>query len=103
MCFNYQITFGSPFLVCFPDLRFNSNDFSNKKVSFNGIVYGVDFIGNMSKRAAEMLVEDLETRGPVKLSEVEVAQKEVLSIVRRMSEAGEIILGGGGGGGEEYV
>ncbi|NOX26658.1 MAG: flagellar motor switch protein FliG [Gammaproteobacteria bacterium] len=60
------------------------------------------FIGNMSKRAAEMLVEDLETRGPVKLSEVEGAQKEILAIVRRMSEAGEIILGGGGGG-EEYV
>ncbi|PCH59457.1 MAG: flagellar motor switch protein FliG [Gammaproteobacteria bacterium] len=60
------------------------------------------FIGNMSKRAAEMLVEDLETRGPVKLSDVEGAQKEILSIVRRMSEAGEIILGGGGGG-EEYV
>lgn len=61
------------------------------------------FIGNMSKRAAEMLVEDLETRGPVKLSEVEGAQKEILAIVRRMSESGEIILGGGGGGGEEYV
>ncbi len=60
------------------------------------------FIGNMSKRAAEMLVEDLETRGPVKLSEVEGAQKEILAIVRRMSESGEIILGGGGGG-EEYI
>ncbi len=59
------------------------------------------FIGNMSKRAAEMLVEDIDTRGPVKLSEVESAQKEILAIVRRMSEAGEIILGGGGG--EEYV
>ena len=60
------------------------------------------FISNMSKRAAEMLIEDLETRGPVKLSEVEGAQKEILAIVRRMSESGEIILGGGGGG-EEYV
>ncbi len=60
------------------------------------------FIANMSKRAAEMLVEDLETRGPVKLSEVEGAQKEILAIVRRMSESGEIILGGGGGG-EEYI
>lgn len=59
------------------------------------------FISNMSKRAAEMLVEDLETRGPVKLSEVEGAQKEILAIVRRMSEAGEIIIGGGGG--EEYI
>ncbi len=56
---------------------------------------------NMSKRAAEMLVDDLETKGPVKLSEVEIAQKEILAIARRMSESGEISLGGGGA--EEYV
>jgi len=56
---------------------------------------------NMSKRAAEMLVDDLETKGPVKLSDVEIAQKEILSIARRMSESGEISLGGGGA--EEYV
>ncbi|MFV2059482.1 MAG: flagellar motor switch protein FliG [Gammaproteobacteria bacterium] len=56
---------------------------------------------NMSKRAAEMLVDDLETKGPVKLSEVELAQKEILSIARRMSESGEISLGGSGA--EEYV
>lgn len=51
---------------------------------------------NMSKRAAEMLRDDLEARGPVKLSEVEAAQKEILAIARRMSDAGEIVLGGGG-------
>jgi flagellar motor switch protein FliG len=56
---------------------------------------------NMSKRAAEMLREDLEAKGPVKLSEVEAAQKEILAIARRMAEAGEIVLGGQGG--EEYV
>ncbi|MFV1983942.1 MAG: flagellar motor switch protein FliG [Thiohalomonadales bacterium] len=56
---------------------------------------------NMSKRAAEMLVDDLETKGPVKLSEVEIAQKEILAIARRMSESGEISLGGSGA--EEYV
>jgi len=56
---------------------------------------------NMSKRAAEMLVDDLETKGPVKLSEVEGAQKEILAIARRMSESGEISLGGSGA--EEYV
>ncbi len=56
---------------------------------------------NMSKRAAEMLKEDLEAKGPVRLSEVETAQKEILSIARRMAEAGEINLGGQGG--EEYV
>jgi len=56
---------------------------------------------NMSKRAAEMLREDLEAKGPVRLSEVEAAQKEILAIARRMAETGEIALGGQGG--EEYV
>ncbi len=49
---------------------------------------------NMSKRAAEMLRDDLEAKGPVKLSEVEVAQKEILSIARRLAEEGQISLGG---------
>ncbi|HKJ08564.1 MAG TPA: flagellar motor switch protein FliG [Gammaproteobacteria bacterium] len=56
---------------------------------------------NMSKRAAEMLRDDLEAKGPVRLSEVEAAQKEILAIARRMSEAGEIVLGGKGA--EQYV
>lgn len=56
---------------------------------------------NMSKRAGEMLRDDLESKGPVRLSDVEVAQKEILSIARRMSESGEISLGGSGG--EAYV
>jgi len=51
----------------------------------------------MSKRAAELLRDDLEAKGPVKVSEVENAQKEVLAIARRMADAGEIILGGAGG------
>ncbi len=53
-------------------------------------------IKNMSKRAAEMLRDDLEAKGPVRLSEVEAAQKEILSIARRMADSGEISLGGGG-------
>jgi len=56
---------------------------------------------NMSKRAAEMLQDDLEARGPVKLSDVEGAQKEILGVARRMADAGEISLGGAGA--EEYV
>ena len=44
----------------------------------------------------EMLRDDLESKGPVRLSEVEQAQKEVLAIARRMADAGEISLGGGG-------
>lgn len=52
---------------------------------------------NMSSRAAEMLREDLEARGPVRLSEVEAAQKEILKTARRLSEEGQIMLGGKGG------
>jgi flagellar motor switch protein FliG len=51
---------------------------------------------NMSKRAAELLRDDLEAKGPVRISEVETAQKEILGIARRMADAGEIQLGGGG-------
>lgn len=51
---------------------------------------------NMSKRAAELLRDDLEAKGPVKVSEVEGAQKEILTIARRMADAGEIVLGGSG-------
>jgi flagellar motor switch protein FliG len=51
---------------------------------------------NMSSRAAEMLREDLESKGPVRLSEVESEQKEILKIVRRLSEEGQIVIGGGG-------
>ena len=56
---------------------------------------------NMSKRAAEMLTDDLEAMGPVRISEVETAQKEILSVARRLADAGEIMLGGGGG--EEFL
>ena len=56
---------------------------------------------NMSKRAAEMMLEDLAAMGPVRISDVEAAQKEILSIARRLSDAGEIMLGAGGG--EDFV
>ncbi len=52
---------------------------------------------NMSKRAAEMLRDDLDAAPPARLSDVEGAQKEILTVARRLSEAGEIMLGGGGG------
>ncbi|MNE55905.1 Flagellar motor switch protein FliG [compost metagenome] len=55
----------------------------------------------MSKRAAELLRDDLEARGPVRVSEVESAQKEILTIARRMADSGEIALGGKGG--EEMI
>ena len=59
------------------------------------------FLNNMSKRAAETLIDDMEAKGPVRLSEVEVAQKEILMIARRMAESGELVLGGKGG--DDYV
>lgn len=52
---------------------------------------------NMSQRAAEMLREDLDSKGPVRLSEVENQQKEILKIARRLAEEGQIQLGGGAG------
>jgi flagellar motor switch protein FliG len=56
---------------------------------------------NMSKRAAELLKDDMETKGPVKLSEVQAAQKEILMVAQRMAENGDLVIGGKGG--EEYV
>lgn len=52
---------------------------------------------NMSQRAGDMLREDLETRGPVKLSDVEMAQKEIITIARRLADEGQISLGGAAG------
>jgi flagellar motor switch protein FliG len=53
---------------------------------------------NMSKRAAEILKDDMEARGPVKLADVEAAQKEVVVIAQRLAEEGTINLGGKGAG-----
>ena len=55
------------------------------------------FFKNMSKRAAEMLKEDLQAMGPIRISDVEAAQKEILATARRLADAGEFVLGGGGG------
>ena len=56
---------------------------------------------NMSSRAAEMLKDDLEAAPPAKLSDVENSQKEILTVARRLSDAGEINLGGSGS--EEFI
>ena len=56
---------------------------------------------NMSTRAAETLREDLESRGPVRLSEVEAEQKEMLKTVRRLADEGQIVLSAGGD--DEFV
>ena len=57
--------------------------------------------GNMSSRAADMMREDLEAKGPVRLKDVEDAQKEVLAVAQRLAESGDISLGGKGD--DEYV
>lgn len=54
------------------------------------------FLANMSSRAAETLREDLESRGPMRLSEVEAQQKEILKTIRRLADEGTIVIGGGG-------
>ena len=54
------------------------------------------FFKNMSQRAAEMMREDLDSKGPVRLSEVEQQQKAILQVVRRLSEEGQIVLGAKG-------
>lgn len=51
---------------------------------------------NMSKRAAEMLRDDLDASPPARLSDVEAAQKDILNIAKRLADSGEITLGGGG-------
>lgn len=51
---------------------------------------------NMSQRAAEALREDLESKGPVRVSEVEAEQKEILKVVRQLADDGQIVLGGKG-------
>ncbi len=59
------------------------------------------FLRNMSNRAAQMLREDLEAQGPIRMSRVEEAQKNILQVARRLSEAGQFSLTHGGG--DEYV
>ncbi len=68
-------------------------------VALRGVSDGLreKIFGNMSKRAAEMLKDDLEAAPPTKLSEVELAQKDILGIAKKLSESGEIMLGSGGG------
>ncbi len=56
---------------------------------------------NMSQRAAEQLREDLEAKGPVRLSEVEAEQKEILKVVRKLADEGQVVIGGKGD--ESYV
>lgn len=53
------------------------------------------FLRNMSQRAADLIREDMEARGPIRISQVEAEQKAILQIVRRLADSGEIVLTGG--------
>ncbi len=61
------------------------------------------FLANMSQRAAELLAEDLDSRGPVRLSEVEAQQRKILQVVRNLAESGQIQLELGGKAEDAYV
>jgi flagellar motor switch protein FliG len=67
-------------------------------VSLKGATAGLRdlVLANMSSRAAASLREELESRGPLRLSEVETQQKEILKVVRRLVEEGTVVIGGGG-------
>ena len=54
------------------------------------------FLSNMSERARDLLVDDMEAKGPIRVSEVEAAQKGIMQIARKLSDDGEIMLAGAG-------
>jgi len=60
------------------------------------------FMGNMSQRGAEMMREEMDTMGPVKIKDVETAQQQIISTVRQLENEGVISMRGGGGG-DQYV
>ena len=60
-------------------------------------------LGNMSSRAAEMIREDMEFMGPVRVTDVEAAQQRIVDVVRRLEDTGEIVISGRGGGGDVVV
>ena len=71
-------------------------------VALKGAEPGVreKIFANMSQRAADMLRDDLEVKGPVRLSEVDGAQKEIMGIARRLADSGQISLSASG---DEFV
>ena len=58
---------------------------------------------NMSERAAQMIKEEMEFMGPVRVSDVENAQQKIVDIVRRLEDAGDVVIAGRGGGGDVVV
>ncbi len=61
------------------------------------------FLGCMSERGSQMMLEDMDALGKVKMKDVETAQQEIISIVRKLEAEGVVNLRGSVGGGDEYV
>lgn len=78
-------------------LREVSGDLLTKALKGADDILKEKIFKNMSKRAADTLREDLSTMSPMRISDVEAAQKEILTIARRLADSGEIMLGLGGG------
>ncbi|NCW75040.1 MAG: flagellar motor switch protein FliG, partial [Gammaproteobacteria bacterium] len=57
------------------------------------------FFDNMSSRARVMFIDDMEAKGPMRITDVEEAQKTIMRTARKLSDAGELVLAGGGGDG----
>jgi flagellar motor switch protein FliG len=53
------------------------------------------FFGNMSERARSMFKDDMEAKGPMRITDVEEAQKKIMRTARKLADAGELMLGGG--------
>jgi flagellar motor switch protein FliG len=64
---------------------------------------GDKLLKNLSERAREMIKEEMEFMGPVRLRNVEEAQQKIVAVIRRLEEAGEIVVSGRGGGGEDEI
>ena len=58
---------------------------------------------NMSERAGQLIQEEMEFMGPVRVSDVEAAQQRIVDVVRRLEDAGEIIIAGRGGAESEMI
>jgi flagellar motor switch protein FliG len=86
-------------------IQMSLNEISSDKllVAIKGASFELKekILGNLSARAAQSMREDLESLGPVRLSEVEAQQKEIIKTVRKLADEGQIVLGGTGG--DSYV
>ncbi len=71
-----------------PDLMMSALKGANEEVKEK-------FLGNMSERARGMFKDDMEAKGPMRLADVEVAQKTIMRIARKLADAGDLVLGGG--------